>query len=189
MNRALSLISGRYVNFLNSDDHYVHSGTLQQVVGAFETDGPKVVIGDVLMLSKASGYGYIRHNNVNRYYYLFRGMPQQAFFYDASVFESATFDESLPIASDLDFYLGLLRGGKVRVKSVPMPVVVFNTGATSGDEERLQRDRERIVRKHFSSMERALLRNRLAEKLLVRNELRAGRPGLVDRVLRKLTRQ
>ena len=189
MNRALSLIGGRYVNFLNADDHYVHAGTLQQVVSAFQTDAPQVVVGSVLMLNKASGYGFIRHNNVNKYYYLFRGLPQQAFFYDASVFETATFDESLPIASDLDFYLGLLLGGKARVKSVPMPVVVFNTGATSSDEERLQRDRERVIRKHFSPLERALLHHRLVEKLLVRNELRPGKPGLVDRVLRKLTRQ
>lgn len=187
MNKAVSLASGKYIHFLNADDHYLHSGVLDMVIALFESTGSQIIIGDALMLSKRSGSGYIRHSDVNKYYYLFRGMPQQAFFYDAGLFEAARFDESFAIAADLDFYLSRLLGRKTSIRRVDWPVVVFNTGAASSNAELLSKEREVIVKKYYSRMERILFGNRVFRSLFVRNELQAGRPGVIDRIIRKIT--
>lgn len=185
MNKGISLANGQYINFLNADDHYLHSSVLEKVVGLFRSSNSQIIVGDALMLSKRSGYGYIRHCDVNKYYYLFRGMPQQVYFYDTRLFESGTFDASFSIAADLDFYLSKLLGGKVKITSINWPVIVFNTGAASSNQELLSKERDVIVKKHYIWLERLIFRNRLFRSFFVRNELRAGRPGIVDRIVRK----
>ena len=185
MNKGISLASGQYINFLNADDHYLHSGVLEKVIDLFRSSGSQIIVGDALMLSKRSGYGYIRHCDVNKYYYLFRGMPQQVYFYDMRLFESGTFDASFAIAADMDFYLSKLLGGKVKITSINWPVIVFNTGATSSNQDLLLKERDVIIKKHYIWFERLVFRNRLFRSLFVRNELRARRPGIIDRIVRK----
>ena len=185
MNKGITLATGQYINFLNADDHYLHSGVLEKVIGLFRSSGSQIILGDVLMLSKRNGTGYIRHCDVNKYYYLFRGIPQQAFFYDIRLFETVAFDTSFAIAADLDFYLSMLFGGKVKITGINWPVIVFNTGAASSNQEALQKERDVIVKKHFTWMERLFFRNNLFRLLFVSNELQAGKPGIVDRIVRK----
>lgn len=185
MNKGISLASGQYINFLNADDHYLHSGVLEKIVGSFRRTGSQIIFGDALMLSKQSGAGHIRHSNVNNYYYLFRGIPQQVFFYDAAVFKAGIFDDSFVIAADLDFYLSKVTDKTVKTTHVNWPVIVFNTGATSSNEELLAKERDIIVRKYFTWMERLLFHNRFFKSLFVNNNLLAKRPGMVDRLIRK----
>ncbi|MGW8227264.1 MAG: glycosyltransferase family 2 protein [Gammaproteobacteria bacterium] len=187
MNKGISLASGQYINFLNADDHYLHSGVLEKIIGLFRSSGSQIIIGDVLMLSKQTGSGYIRHCDVNKYYYLFRGLPQQAFFYDARLFDAGAFDESFSIAADLDFYLSKLLGGDVKITSANWPVIVFNTGAASSNQELLLKERSVVIKKHYTWMERLLFRNRLFWSFFVNNELRAGKPGIVDRIFRRFS--
>ena len=186
MNKGISLASGMYLHFLNADDHYLHSGVLERVVDLFEHTGSQIIVGDALMLSKQSGSGYIRHSDVNKYYYLFKGMPQQAFFYDAALFKTGGFDERYAIAADLDFYLSRLIESNTRIRRVNWPVIVFNTGATSSNQALLDKERDVIIERYYSRMERILFRNRLFRSLFVKNELQAGRPGIIDRIVRKI---
>jgi glycosyltransferase involved in cell wall biosynthesis len=187
MNKGIALANGKYLNFLNADDHYLHSGVLEKITTSFRNTGSQIIIGNAVMLSKRTGAGHIRHCNVNKYYYLFKGMPQQVFFYDADLFESGTFDDSYVIAADLDFYLSKLTDKKVEITHVNWPVIVFNTGETSSNEELLARERDIIVRKYYSRLERLLFQNRLFKSLFVNNNLMANRPGIIDRIVRKLT--
>jgi glycosyltransferase involved in cell wall biosynthesis len=187
MNKGIPLAGGQYINFLNADDHYLYSGVLEKITGLFRRAGSQIIIGDAVMLSKQSGAGHIRHSNVNRYYYLFKGMPQQVFFYDTGLFKTDLFDDSLVIAADLDFYLTKMKDEKVRITNVNWPVVVFNTGATGSNADLLAKEREGIVRKHYSWVERLLFQNRFFRSLFVTNDLNAKKPGIVDRAIRKFT--
>ena len=187
MNKGISLASGQYINFLNADDHYLHSGVLKKITASFRNTGSQIIIGDAVMLSKRLGTGNIRHSNVNKYYYLFKGMPQQVFFYDTGLFEAGTFDDSFVIAADLDFYLSKLTDDTVMITHVNWPVVVFNTGETSSNVEMLAEERDIILKKHYSRMERLLFQNRFFKSVFVNNELLAERPGVIDRIVRKFT--
>ena len=187
MNKGISLASGKYLNFLNADDHYLHSGVLEKIIASFRNTGSHIIIGDAVMLSKSTGTGHIRHCNVNKYYYLFKGMPQQVFFYDAGLFEAGIFDDSFVIAADLDFYLSKLTDKTVKITHVNWPVIVFNTGATSSNAELLAGERDIILKRHYSRMERLLFQNRFFKTLFVNNDLLADRPGIIDRIVRKFT--
>jgi hypothetical protein len=114
-------------------------------------------------------------------------MPQQVFFYDTGLFKTDLFDDSLVIAADLDFYLTKMKDEKVRITNVNWPVVVFNTGATGSNADLLAKEREGIVRKHYSWVERLLFQNRFFRSLFVTNDLNAKKPGIVDRAIRKFT--
>ena len=77
MNKGIPLARGQYINFLNADDHYLYSGVVEIITGLFRETGSQIIIGNAVMLSKKTGVGHIRHSNVNRYYYLFKGMPSR----------------------------------------------------------------------------------------------------------------
>ena len=185
MNKGISLASGRYINFLNADDHYLHSDVLIKIIGSFRDTGSHIIIGNALMLDRRSGAGHIRHCNVNSYYYLFKGMPQQVFFYDAGLFKAGRFDESFVIAADLDFYLSRLKDETIRITHVNWPIIVFTTGATSSNSELLAKERDIIIKNHYSWLERLLFQNKFFKSLLVNNNLLADRPGIIDRIIRK----
>jgi len=186
MNKGVSLAKGEYLNFLNADDHFMHARVIQMIVDVFKRTGSQCVIGDALMLSKKGGEGYIRHCDVNRYYFLFKGIPQQVFFYSNELFKSRQFDETMRIAADLDFYLSCMSDRNIKITTLKWPIVVFNTGATSSNTGLLGRERQQIINRHFTRMERFLLNNRIISRFLVTNNLRRRRPNLIDRFLRKL---
>jgi hypothetical protein len=109
------------------------------------------------------------------------------FFYDTGLFADGKFDERFVIAADLDFHLSKANDSAVRITHVNWPVIVFTTGATSSNEELLAQERDIIVKKHYSWIERLLLQNRFFKSLFVTNNLLAEKPGIIDRIVRKLT--
>jgi hypothetical protein len=74
----------------------------------------------------------------------------------------------------------------IKITTLKWPIVVFNTGATSSNTGLLGRERQQIIDRHFTWMERFLLNNRIISRFLVTNDLRRRRPNLIDRFLRKL---
>ena len=74
----------------------------------------------------------------------------------------------------------------VRITNVNWPIIVFNTGATASNSELLAMERRSIIKKHYSWVERLLFQNRFFKSIFVRNDLRANRPGILDRAIRKL---
>jgi hypothetical protein len=139
------------------------------------------------MLDKKTGVGQIRHSDVNKYYFLFKGIPQQAYFYSTKLFVNKRFDDTMEIASDLDFNLSCLTDKGTKIITVRWPIVVFNTGATSSNSLLLEKERKKIIKKYYSLIERMMLNNRFVERLLVTNELMVKKRNLLDRILRKIS--
>jgi len=184
MNKALDMASGKYVHFLNADDHYTFSRALELVIDAFQTQQARFVHANVLMLNDKKGFGWVRHSNVSRYYYMFKGIPQQAFFYEKSLFDDfGKFDTSYPVVADLEFLLRMTMKHGVRGRYLNSPAVVFLSGGVSGDMKRKKQQREEVVRMYFPPWARILLRNRLFEYLLTRNELRGKKKSMLEKWL------
>jgi len=185
MNKALDMASGKYVHFLNADDHYTFSRVLELVMEAFQKHRPRFVHTNVLMLNDRKGFGWVRHSNVSRYYYLFKGMPQQAFFYEKSIFDDlGKFDTSYPVVADLEFLLRMTMKHGVRGRYLNTPAVVFLSGGVSGDMKRKKQQREEVLRKYFPGWALIFLRNKLFERLLTRNELRGKKKSMLEKVLK-----
>ena len=170
MNKGIAFATGSYLNFLNGDDHYTDLRVVERIVRIFDSSKADIVYGDTLMLNKKNGYGYIRKGRVKKYYFLFKGLPQQVFFYRKHLFSSEKFDEKYKIAADLDFFLKAMIVKNVAIRYVPWPIVVFNTGATSSNMKAVEEERNMIIRYYFSKLEIHLFKNKFFRWVFVRNE-------------------
>ncbi|MCK4678328.1 MAG: glycosyltransferase [Bacteroidales bacterium] len=187
MNKGIAFATGSYLNFLNSDDHYVDSRVLERIIGVFKKTGVALVYGDTIMLNKSKGFGWLRHSDVNPLYFLFKGIPQQVFFYDRLLFQKyGTFNSEFKIVADLEYFLKITRKHGEKTKYVRMPLVVFNAGATSSNMEKKDEERGPVINQYFSKKIRFLFKNRFFFNQLARNDLTYPKITIVDRLLRKL---
>lgn len=186
MNKGVRLAAGRYLHFLNADDHYTDIRVIERIVGGFRDSGASLIFGDVLMLNKKKGTAWIRHSDVHPLYFMFKGIPQQAFFYKKELFERyGMFDESLRIVADLEFYLRLTRKYYIFTKYIRMIVVVFNAGSVSSDMVRKSVEREPVIEKYYSPAIRFFFKNWFFCRLMTRNEQTYSFPSLPERLLRR----
>jgi len=188
MNKSLKLVSGDYVHFLNSDDHFVDRRIIERIINHFISSKAQLIYGDILMFNKRKGFGWLRHSDVSQLYYLFKGIPQQAFFYDMDLFNKyGNFDESFKIIADLEFLLRVTRKFKIKTKYVKMPVVVFNAGATSSDMETIEKERVSVIETYYSRTTRMLFMNGFFRKQLAKNDLLYPKLSLIEKIVRKST--
>jgi glycosyltransferase involved in cell wall biosynthesis len=184
MNRGLSLAQGRYVHFLNSDDHYSFQRAVELIVEQFKSTHARWIHANILMLDKQKGKGWIRYSNVSRYYYLFKGIPQQAFFFEKKLFdEFGAFNLEYRIVADLDFLLHIMLKQDIPGKYLNMPVVIFDTRGVSGNMERKKSERESVLRKYFPRWAFRLIRNRFFAWLLITNETPDRKKSLLEKLM------
>ncbi len=184
MNKGLALAGGRYVHFLNSGDHYLHQRAAEIVIDMFKTSRKRWIHANVLMLDKQKGKGWIRYSDVSRFYYLFKGIPQQAFFFERSLFEECgNFDEQYKIVADLDFLLRIMLKNRIAGKYLNMPVVVFNTGGVSRQMVKKKAEREKVLKKYFPGWTLILIKNQLFSQMLVHNEVPRRKKSLLEKLM------
>lgn len=184
MNKGLSQAQGRYVHFLNSDDHYTCQRAIEIVMDQFIKNHARWIYANILMLDKRRGNGWIRYSNVSKYYFLFKGIPQQAFFFEKKLFdEFGFFNLEYQIVADLDFLLCIMLKHHIPGKYLNMPVVVFDIGGISGNMERKKAERTRVLKKYYPGWAYFLLRNRMMKYHLVQNEARNRKKSILERVM------
>jgi glycosyltransferase involved in cell wall biosynthesis len=184
MNKGLVLARGRYVHFLNSGDYFTSQNVLSIAARAFSDSGKRWLHGNILMLDRRSGRGWLRYSDVSRYYYLFKGIPQQAFFFERSLYkESGNFDLQYPVVADLDFLLRVMIKYKIPGKYLDIPVAVFDTAGISGDMKKKEAERNSVLRKYYPRWAFIFIKNDFFRSQLVKNEARKRRKSILEMFL------
>lgn len=184
MNKGLALAHGRYVHFLNSGDYFTSQRVLSIVAGVMPESGKRWLHGNILMQDRRTGRGWIRYSNVSRYYYLFKGVPQQAFFFERLLFDQyGNFDLKYPIVADLDFLLRVMIKNKLPGKYLDMPVAVFDTAGISGDMKRKEAERNTVIRKYYPVWTFLFINNAFFRSQFVHNEARKRKKSLLEKFL------
>lgn len=147
-NKGLAFSEGRYVLFLNSDDHLAGDNVLETIAGRIRESGyPELIYGDYDILDRESGVFVYRgrvefDRSKMRYGHV---LPHPCLFTSRSYFEQyGTFDPQFRIAMDYEWLLrGILY---VRVVHLPVLVSRIRAGGISTT------DRENVVREIIAAL-------------------------------------
>lgn len=149
-NKGLSIASGDYVLFLNSDDALANTEVLASVAKKIiENKFPILIYGDCDVLDRSSGKVLYRANIQRSHKALKRGqmLPQPSLFTHRSYFEKyGVFDNHFKIAMDYEW---LLRGG-LKEEIVHMQLLV--TRVRAGGISTL--DQARVVDEIISALKK-----------------------------------
>jgi len=148
MNKAIGVLSGEFVLFLNSGD-YLHDKEVLERYTHIITEHDDIVAGAVIYEDISSGKKYYSRPKLK--YFKYR-MPvyHQGTFYKSKKLKLNTFNEEYKIAADYDQFLTLIGiGSKVRVSSEV--VSVFRSGGVSHKLSSHYKELFKIHNEHFGS--------------------------------------
>ena len=134
MNKGLSFATGDIVAFLNSDDIYLNSDVLNDVINLFEAGDYDFVYGDIKMINQDGVLirdwvtGVIHENGLNG-----RQIPHPAFFVKTKLLKnlSLPFDPTYRIAADLKQQLILINEQRLKGGYLSKPLVSMRLGGAS----------------------------------------------------------
>ena len=127
MNKAIDLVSGEWVIFMNAGDFFVDSKVLSNISRSLDAS-VDVVYGDILI--KKNGKLILKDSpskikNIHR-------MPfcHQAVFTRLSLLRKFRFDENYALSSDFKFFKQLILGG-FSFRKVDLPITVYDRSGLS----------------------------------------------------------
>ena len=141
LNKGLFIATGEVVGFLHSDDFFVDSNVLSDVMSIFSDPYIDAVYGDLEYVDKVDITKVIRFWCAGPYSYssLARGWmpPHPTLFIRRAVIEKwGGFDENFQIAADYDAILRYFYQGKIRPKYIPRVLVRMRLGGVSNQSLR-----------------------------------------------------
>jgi glycosyltransferase involved in cell wall biosynthesis len=157
-NKAISMAQGDHLFFLNDDDYFDDNNiisTLESTQIHYDTD---LVFGDILFEDPQSGVrNYRRHNQVNKWTLIQKGISQQSILYTRKVLDLVGhFDPQYKIAGDYEWLLRALVQFKCRAAYIQKATAVFQLGGVSNStlEEAIRREeRKKATCQYFSKQD------------------------------------
>lgn len=175
MNKGLALATGDVVGFLNSDDVYADTETLQRVAQAFRDPQVDVVYGDLVFVAQDDPDRVVRYWKSSAYApgaCATGWMPPHPTFYARrAVYEKhGDFDLAFPVAADFEMALRLLDKAHVRSRYIPTVLVRMRMGGES-----------------TRSLKSVFLQNRETSQACLKHGLPGGSRFVLRRLLSKLS--
>lgn len=176
MNKAISMASGKYINFMNCGDYFVDSNVLQ-VVSEKISSNPDVAYGNTIINTIVGKY-LIRPEKVEDT--IMKQMPfcHQSTFVKADVARQHPFDLSYKVTADYNMFMQLYKEGKTFLY-IDYPIAIYQNDSEVVDHKSYKRVLEAArVNKMFKTRAKAYIR-------LVGGYLRSVLPDSIYRMYRK----
>ena len=156
MNKGIAQAHGTYLLFLNGGDYLYESETLSKVFRSRNIIETDLLYGD-LFFERKTGLKRYSPDSTNPYEMLVqKTFPHPATFIKRILFEMyGTYDESLKIAADLEFFLRIFVSNKRRkqhiVEHLPFIITVFESsdGISSRNLELRRIESDFVKKKHY----------------------------------------
>lgn len=149
MNKGIQIATGDVIGFLNSDDMYIDSTAVSQLIKAMNSQKADCVFADLIYVAPENTNQVLRYYNSARFkpgLFQYGWMPAHpTFFAKKAVYEKAgLFSLDYKIAADFEFLVRILAVNMASYTYVPKPIVRMRAGgvSTSGLKHSLLLNRE-----------------------------------------------
>lgn len=160
MNKALELVTGDVVMFLNSGDRLADPMVLEKVAASFlEHPDTALVYGDhIAYFSPDYVLRMHQPNALTRWELWLKPVCHQTIFAQRYLFKQVgRFDERLRICADWDWTIRSVLVNGYRALHLAEPVCYFRMGGVSSNRVGLQKERSILHRRYYTRSERFLL--------------------------------
>ncbi len=193
MNQAMRLVTGDYVNFLNSGDYFASSFVISRVALAAAESRAAALYGDIIYINEDGSEELRKYGKLcaNRLYFLTGDcINHQALFVAAKLLRREHFDISYSICADREWMLRVgLHDRRMKMKCLGFPIAFYPLdGASVINKAAYRAEADRCIKKHmragypvFAFFEFLRDNKRLAELLH-----RVYRAVLIDKNYKKL---
>lgn len=151
MNKGIAQAHGEYLLFLNSGDYLCDKNVLQEVVNK-ELDAD-ILVGYIYREKKGKMLLDKGHNieTLSATDLLTNSLPHQATFIRKDLFDRfGMYDESYRIVSDWKFFMQTIVYGNVSVKSLEMPITVYECdGISDTNPQKIVEERKTVIEQLF----------------------------------------
>ncbi|MGK0385850.1 MAG: glycosyltransferase involved in cell wall biosynthesis [Patiriisocius sp.] len=184
MNKGISMATGTYLQFLNSDDVYTSNTILEEFVNhpGFKGD---IIYGDYSFIHGEKIYP----DELYPSYFMKTSLPHQSTLFKKSVFDIMGFyDENYKISSDRAFFLKCYLSDKVSFKHIPCFLTLFDTSGISNNPKFLplkQKEDDDIFRKYYGD-QYDVFKNEIAAEEKLKQKKKNSFFGILKRINRRI---
>ena len=156
MNKGIAQARGTYLLFLNGGDYLYQPDVLASVSTSLTSRAKDLYYGDIFF-ERRDHWKRVSIELTNPYeLFIRRTLPHQAMFIKRELFERyGYYDESFPIAADLDFLLRVFVSSSSRkehtIEHLPVLISVYDSmhGASARDLPTTRTEKNNLRRKHY----------------------------------------
>jgi len=155
MNKGVSLATGDYVLFMNSDDMFASLDSIKNAVDQGMT--AEIVYGDADFVDEATGVTtHRRFPAASKRFFCFDNLCHQSVFYRRSAFDRVgKFDTSFRVVADYEWFLRALTVHHLSFQHVDVDIAVYRLGGFSRQHMQVyDAENERVRRQYYSPIER-----------------------------------
>lgn len=132
MNKALKLITGEWVHYLNSDDAYFNSNVLSQITSILNNNSNDIIFGNMVVIYENGHKKIIKPSPLPRRFSMYFTCPfqQPATFIRFSVLNKVGFDFNYKNSADYKLFVELICSG-ISYKYINTNITNFSVGGAS----------------------------------------------------------
>ena len=162
MNKAVDIVSGKYIYFLNAGDMFYDVNIIANIIKKLEEFTVDFLYTDIALISGNDTEQVIKkYDNVCRYFLFKDCINHQASFYRLNLIKKlGGYDEKFKITADYDLLMKIMEVDSVEKEYFPIVTAKYGLdGISSRMSKQLDLERSEIIKNHFSIYERMLFNN------------------------------
>lgn len=169
MNKALRLVNGDVVYFLNSDDFLFDNGVFSEIAEEFEKNNQNMILHGNVVMNFDGKNEIVRYDKISRKYFYKHTICHQALFIKKKLFDIiGSYNEKYPIHADTDWLMKAYFKLGAKFKYTDRIICYYSTNGFSGNKinaEKYKFDRQVISAKYFFEAKYKLMIKKILCKL------------------------